>query len=92
MVTENKPAHDSNVTVGKLGPDGASKNFRINKVLLDGRQFRLLDQDGNLLYNGYLIGNASGREPLTDYGASRGCKVIEFEKDGKWIRLLPPSS
>lgn len=87
VVTRHDSSMDTNVTIGKLGPLGASKHYRVNQVLMEGRAFQMRDQSGELAYSGYLAGNATGMEPLNDYGRSHGCVSIEYEKDGKWLPL-----
>ena len=44
---------------------------------------------GDVLYSGYIIGDASGIEPLVDYGYDHGCATIEYEQDGDWVLVDP---
>ena len=92
VVTRHALDMDTDVTVGKLGPDGAAKSYRVNQVILKGRPFRMRDEDGDLIYSGFLVGEATGFEPLEDYGKSHGCASIEYEQDGFWVRLKRPAS
>jgi len=59
-----------------------------------GEEFRMLDDDGNLYYEGRLLGDpaagVSGFEPLDDFGApNAGCTSIQYRNadTGKWETL-----
>ena len=57
-----------------------------------GVRFRMLDASGRPKIYGYILGAFSGQEPLSEYGRSRGCVGIEYQRDGIWERLEPEGS
>ena len=91
VVTRDGDMSDTSSTVGKLGPEGAARRFRVNQVLLTGRAFQMKGPHGRVMYSGYLTGEAKGVEPLVDYGYDHGCSTIEFDHDGTWVPLSPTS-
>jgi hypothetical protein len=47
--------------------------------------FRMLDDDGNLYYEGTIWGDYSGFEPLDDFGMpNAGCTGIQYKDSGEW--------
>lgn len=57
------------------------------KVLSDPsrKRFQMLDDDGNIYYEGYMVygwsGQTTGFEPLDEYGApNAGCTTIRYQK------------
>ena len=65
--------------VWQSGPD--PDNFRVNmhEVLEHGKCFRLVNDNGVAMYEGYIIGEYTGEEPLKEYGLDHGCVSIEYE-------------
>ncbi len=54
----------------------------------EGTLFRMLDDDGELYYQGRIVGQFEGFEPLDDFGMpNAGATVIEYLKDGQWQPL-----
>lgn len=52
----------------------------------DGDKFRMYDDDGEHYYDGRIIGNYNGLEPLEDFGMpNAGCTEVKLWKDGKWM-------
>lgn len=56
--------------------------------------FRMFDDDGNLMYSGWFLGDAGSEDafgPLEDYGTpNAGCTYIEYRKNGRsgpWEQL-----
>jgi len=76
---------DTAELVSRLGP-GMEYHVGIKKLVSKGTRFRMLDATGAVQYTGYLVGKCTGREPLEEYGAQRGCKSIEVERGGKWVK------
>jgi len=65
--------------VGMQGPrDSTAKPDEIKK----GSYFRMYDDDDILYYEGYIIGEFHGDEPLNDFGmGNAGCVRIEYPND-----------
>jgi hypothetical protein len=73
--------------VGVVGPRGAK--LTVDEILNhpDRKKFRLRDDDGELYYEGYLVGG-EGFEPLDDFGMpNAGATTIEFWEEGGWKPL-----
>lgn len=54
------------------------------------QEFRMLDDDGELYYEGLIVGDYDGFEPLDDFGApNAGCTTIQYKNEvsGKWEDL-----
>ncbi len=85
IVTRDSILGDSSDAVGKIGPRGAKNRERFDKVIIEGDHFRLLNEEGNVQFSGYILGEYTGREPLDDYGLDNGCTAIEYEHEGSWI-------
>jgi len=84
------PEFDSKSAVGVMGHRGIDSI--IESELKDGRggKFRMLDDDGDVVYEGRIMGpDFSGFEPLDDYGTPNfGCTTIEYcDAAGKWYQL-----
>lgn len=54
-----------------------------------GAKFRMLDDDGEIYYYGYIVGDYSGFEPLDDFGTpNAGCTEIQYkDAQGEWEGL-----
>lgn len=65
---------------GIIGPYGAdtSKCIQLKQDKNVGSKFRLFDDDGELYYEGRIIGKYDGFEPLDDIGEASGCTYIEY--------------
>jgi hypothetical protein len=87
IVTRDAVLGDSSDAVGKIGPRGARKRERFDKIIIHGDHFRLLNDDGEVQFTGYILGEYRGPEPLSDYGVSNGCSRIEYEHDGEWVEV-----
>lgn len=87
IVSQGQIVGDSSGSVGHIGPPHAKNRARFDIVIKSGQRFRLLDADGNMRYLGYIYGEYEGREPLEEYGRGKGCVAIEYERDGRWVRL-----
>jgi hypothetical protein len=85
IVTRDAILGDSSDAVGKIGPHGAQKRERFDKIIIHGDHFRLINQAGEVQFTGYILGDFSGPEPLEDYGRENGCSRIEYERDGEWV-------
>ncbi len=87
IVTRDAVLGDSSDAVGKIGPKGEKDRERFDKVILNGAHFRLLNEDNQAQFTGYILGDFQGLEPLIDYGRDNGCSRIEYERDGDWVAL-----
>lgn len=87
IVTRDAILGDSSDAVGKIGPRGARHRERFDKIIIHGAHFRLSNEQGEVQFTGYILGDYKGGEPLEDYGTSNGCTRIEYERDGKWQPL-----
>ena len=86
MVTGSTESGESTTElVSRLGP-GMDYHAGIKNLIDKGTHFRMLDAKDAVKFTGYIVGECTGREPLEEYGAERGCKAIELELDGKWVR------
>lgn len=74
---------------GTIGPGDTP--FKPHEIIERGKDFRLLDGDRNVYFEGKCIlddKNTTGFEPLDDYGRSCGCKEIQYKDgEGKWQTL-----
>ena len=73
--------------VGTVGPHSATLTAAEIVAHPDAKQFRLLDDDGTVYYEGYVVGEDEFA-PLDDFGeANAGCTVVEILEDGFWQPL-----
>jgi hypothetical protein len=73
-----------------VGPHGITKAHKQELLLKGGAPFRLLDDSGEVYYEGIIVGDYSGFEPLDDFGGPNdGCTDIQYpnEFDGSWESL-----
>ncbi len=71
--------------VGIIG--GHDTKFTKEELLSKGVSFRMKDDDGELYYEGKLLGG-SGFEPLDDFGLpNAGCTSIWIKENRKWVEL-----
>lgn len=77
--------------VGVIGPRGTELTAAEIEGAEDAIGFRMFDDDGELYYQGFLVGaDATGFEPLDDFGRpNAGCTQIDHYDDAKraWVRL-----
>ncbi|MCB1741476.1 MAG: hypothetical protein KDK91_13980 [Gammaproteobacteria bacterium] len=85
IVTRDTVLGDSSDAIGKIGPRGARERPRFDDLIIRGVHFRLLNDDGEVQFTGYILGEFDGAEPLRDYGLENGCTRIEYERDGQWV-------
>lgn len=73
--------------VGVIGPHDAPDG--LDPLTQRGQRFRMKDDDGVLYYEGSIVGDYSGFEPLWDFGQpNAGCTSIELQEGGnKWVVL-----
>ena len=57
--------------------------------LKGGARFRLTNRNGTARFSGMIAGSYQGVEPLVDFGMDHDCYVIEYLRDGKWVRVRP---
>ena len=65
--------------VWQSGPDGKNSSVSMHDLLGRGVSFRLVNADGIAMYEGYIIGEYAGDEPLNEYGREHGCVAIEYD-------------
>ena len=72
-----------------VGPRSSPKRYY--EVLAEpGEYFRMLDDDGKVYYEGKIVGDYDGFEPLDDLGTpDAGCTEIQYwdKEEQKWITL-----
>lgn len=75
---------------GIMGPSDISPLIRVKLLSGQGRKFRMLDDDGEVYYNGRVIGDLDdGGDPLTDFGGpNAGCTLYEERIDGCWETVI----
>ena len=74
--------------VGMTGPHGIPTALNDKKIAEhpDAKPFRMLDDDGNLYYEGFLIGEEFA--PLDDFGEpNAGCTRIQVLENGAWVEV-----
>lgn len=81
--------------VGTIGPSWVAPETEahlMNDIGL-GRQFRMLDSDGELYYSGRLLDERDEADvewfgPLDDFGRPyAGATTIEYFENGKWVEV-----
>lgn len=78
---------DNAQAVGVIGPRGVTRKMESRLRSGYGRIFRMLDDDGEVYYEGRIIGG-DGFEPLDDYGTpNAGAVHIQYRRDGEWETL-----
>ena len=82
-------AFSGTVAVEVIGPSGCKLSAEEIQKHPGASRFRLLDDDGNVYYEGVISGpDVTGFEPLDDYGGpNAGCTEVQFHEDGKWVTL-----
>jgi hypothetical protein len=72
-----------------IGPRNVDLQIQRRLESGDGEKFRMLDDDRILYYEGRIIGDYSGFEPLDDFGMpNAGCTTIQYRgKNGAWSDL-----
>jgi len=84
MLYEEDPKSKSEV--GITGPHGVILDEEIIKE--KGQKFIMKDDDGNIYYEGYVLGQYSGFEPLDDFGTpNSGCTSIWYLENEVWVEL-----
>lgn len=77
---------------GTTGPSNAPQTLLDRLAAGEGTRFRMLDDDGELYYEGrILIDDEQDEEafgPLNDFGMpNAGCTEIQYKRDRKWTAL-----
>lgn len=80
-----EPQEPTSSRVGLIGPRGATEDQISSLRAGDGRQWRCRDDDGEVYYEGRLIGDHVFG-PLDDFcGPDSGCVSIEYlSESGTW--------
>lgn len=72
-----------------VGTIGGQDTTFTKEEILKGVTFRLYDDDMNLYYEGKIVGEYSGFEPLDDFGMpDSGCTFIRYENEKLWFNGL----
>ena len=80
---------ENGVTEGLTGPANGELDYNAIVTHPHKQKFRMLDDDGELYYEGYLVGG-DGFEPLDDFGMpGAGCTTIQYKNKntGAWEDL-----
>ena len=73
---------------GVSGPSNATDEQLDQLRAGKGKKFRMYDDDGEHYYDGLVLGDFDGFEPLDDYGrGNAGCTDIRYHVGGKWQSL-----
>ena len=87
IVTRDAGVGDSSDAIGKIGPSGNPAAYRFDQVICEGQHFRLLNERNESEFEGYILGEFFGFEPLEDFGREFGCVAIEYEREGAWFLM-----
>lgn len=80
----DKPGTNLNA-VGVIGPRNTDKTHE--EIVKEGKAFRMYDDDGELYYEGRIMGEYDGFEPLDDFGTpNAGATEIKYWENG-WKTL-----
>ena len=86
----NDPAPKPGTNCNAIGIVGPSRTTLTAKQIAehpDAKPFRMLDDDGILYYEGFLIGDEFA--PLDDFGEpNAGCTRIQIQENGAWIDVV----
>ena len=70
--------------VWQSGPDKEEPRAPLHVLMNEGSKFHLLDAHGDVRFEGYIVGDFGGSEPLEDYGHAHGCVAIQWDQhDGR---------
>ena len=82
---EDQPGSNCNA-VGIVGPSRTTLTAKQIAEHPDAKPFRMLDDDGILYYEGFLIGDECA--PLDDFGEpNAGCTRIQVLENGAWVEV-----
>ena len=92
IITKDHIARETEVSaVGTIGPSTVTRTQEIELRDGKGTAFRMRDDDGELYYEGKLVGDPTlydGFGPLDDFGKpNAGCTSIEYREHGAWKAL-----
>ncbi|MBS36107.1 MAG: hypothetical protein CMO26_09300 [Thiotrichales bacterium] len=65
----------------QITPEGLGYTWFLFGDLSAGHTGARFWQSGQIRFEGYIVGQFDGDEPLSDYGASHGCVTIQWERD-----------
>jgi hypothetical protein len=86
IITKDKINSDD---VGTTGP--ASINIELEKSLKagTGTEFKMFDDDQTLYYEGLIVGDYTGFEPLDDFGMpNAGCTEIAYKNKSNVFEII----
>lgn len=87
IVTKDEVGGEVSDAIGKIGPPGAPTQFRFDRVIAGGAEFRLFDSEGRARFSGFILGRYKGPEPLLEYGYEFGCIAIAYKRNGRWVPM-----
>ena len=88
ITKDHLPESGEKNDVGKVGPRTATMTAEEIAGNPEGQQFRMLDDDRQLYYEGVIVGDHDGFEPLDDFGTpNAGCTIIQYQENGQWTDL-----
>ncbi len=87
IITEDDVQGDVSGAFAKIGPSGSKDRMSLGQVIQSGEHFRLLGDDREVRFTGYIHGQYSGPEPLNDYGRANDCVDIEYDVGDRWAAL-----
>ncbi len=90
IITRDSRMGDTSDAVGTFGPSDAPYRAPFDTVIRRGEQFRLVEDEREtheVRYIGYILGEYTGVEPLREFGWENGCTAIEYDRDGRWMRV-----
>ena len=78
------PATNTNAR-GMTGPHTATLTARQIIEHPDAKRFRMLDDDGEINYEGYIVGSDE-LAPIDHFGEpNAGCTSIQVQENGAWV-------
>jgi len=79
-----RPGTNSNAVGVVGGPCGVMLTAQQIIEHPDAKRFRMLDDDGEINYEGFLVGDEF--TPLDDFGEpNAGCTSIQVQENGAWV-------
>ena len=92
IVTKDEVDGNISDAVGKIGPPGERHRYRFDRVIMGGKEFRLLSPTGQVKFSGFILGAYDGPEPLEEYGREQGCVSIQYRDGGRRVGAFANAS
>lgn len=87
FIASNPQESDAGVIGPSTIPFGITQRLKAG----EGKKFRMFDDDGELYYEGLIIGELTedSGDPLSDFGdPNAGCTLYKEYENGKWIDVI----